>query len=84
MVDDPPERSDSLIDRDAGVIWRKIARREPRKLARSVQAISSWVHPSFRFPGINLALRPGAVDYECRPYHLGWLLYAWPSHRAVE
>jgi len=20
---------------------------------------------------------PGRVDYECRPYELGWLLYAW-------
>ena len=20
---------------------------------------------------------PGPIDYECRPYELGWLLYAW-------
>jgi hypothetical protein len=24
---------------------------------------------------------PGVIDYECRPYELGWLLYAWVGAR---
>ena len=30
-------------------------------------------------PSMNLLLPPSSVDYECRPYELGWLLYAWLS-----
>jgi hypothetical protein len=72
----------SLVDERRGVIWRKVARREPGKLSRSVQAAASRVHPTLRAP-VGWALRPGRIDYETRPYHLGWLLFAWPTHRAA-
>jgi hypothetical protein len=26
---------------------------------------------------------PTTVDYECRPYELGWLMYAWLGGGAV-
>lgn len=71
----------SLIDQDTGVIWRKVARHEPRKLARYLQAVVSRIHSNFRVPGLDVVLPTGAVDYEERPYHLGWLLYAWPASR---
>jgi hypothetical protein len=29
-------------------------------------------------------LPPCVVDYEDRPYHLGWLLHAWPGERAAQ
>lgn len=70
----------TLVDREADLIWRKVARREPGKLSRSVQALASWAHPAVRVPGLGQVFRPSAVDYECRPYHLGWLLHAWPAH----
>lgn len=70
----------SLIDRGADLIWRKVARREPGKLARSLQAAASRVRPGLRVPGLDVFLPPGAVDYEDRPYHLGWLLHVWPEH----
>lgn len=73
----------SLIDADAGLIWRKVARREPRKLSRYAQAAASRLHPAFRTPGLDTLFPPGAVDYEDRPYHLGWLLHAWPAERAT-
>ncbi len=79
----PSEVSVSLIDSSAGVIWRKVARCEPGKLSRGAQALASRVHPSFRVPGLDVIFRPSSVDYECRPYHLGWLLYAWSKGRAV-
>jgi hypothetical protein len=69
----------SLIDGEAGFIWRKVGRREPGKLTRTLQALASRLHRRLRVPGLDAALPPGAVDYENRPYHLGWLLYAWPE-----
>ena len=79
---DPPEIAGSLIDAEAGVIWRKVGRHEPGKLARGVQAAASRVHPSLRVPGTDLVLPPGRIDFETRPYHLGWILYAFPPGRA--
>lgn len=76
-----PEHGASLIDNDADIIWRKVARHEPGKLSRYAQTIMSRVHPALRVPGIDLMFPPGAVDYENRPYHSGWLLYAWPKGR---
>ena len=76
-----PEIAHSLIDRDAGLIWRKVARREPGKLSRALQAGASRLHGSVRVPGLNVLFPPTSVDYECRPYHLGWLLYAWAKGR---
>ena len=67
----------SLIDPEAGIIWRKVARREPGKLTRYLQASASRLHPAIRFPLVDTLFPPVAVDYEDRPYHLGWFLYAW-------
>jgi hypothetical protein len=81
-LESAPELSGgSLIDRPADLVWRKVARHEPGKLARSLQAAASRVHPRLRVPGLDAVLPPGAVDHEDRPYHLGWMLYAWPRAR---
>jgi hypothetical protein len=79
----PELRGGSLIDEGAGLIWRKVARREPRKLSRYVQAAASRIHPAFRTPGLDMLFPPSVVDYEDRPYHLGWLLHAWSADRAA-
>lgn len=71
----------SLIDRDADIIWRKVARSEPGKLSRYAQALASRIHPSLRVPGLNRMFPPVAVDFEDRPYHPGWVLYAFPKER---
>jgi hypothetical protein len=73
----------SLIDESAGVIWRKVARREPRKFVRRAQAVAARIHPTLRWPGMNVLFPAEVIDDECRPYHLGWLLYAWPEYRAT-
>lgn len=78
-----PEINASLVDDDADVIWRKVARREPGKLSRYVRTMASRVHPALRVPGLDRLFPPRAVDYEDRPYHLGWLLYAWPLRRVA-
>jgi hypothetical protein len=76
-----PERGDSLLDREADLIWRKVCRKEPGKLCRGVQALASRVHSSLRVPGLGRLFPATQVDYECRPYHLGWLLYAFSDRR---
>lgn len=73
----------TLVDETTGVVWRKVARREPRKMVRGMQALAARVHPAMRVPGVGVAFPPGTIDYECRPYHLGWLLYCWPQARAA-
>lgn len=74
-----PEIGGSLIDEENRIIWRKVCRREPGKLTRAVQAVASSVHPAVRMPGADLAFPPIAVDWESRPYHMGWLLHAFPA-----
>ncbi len=78
-----PEISGSTVDDAFNVIWRKVARREPRKLARKLQAAATSIHPSARVWGTNWLLPPRVVDFECRPYELGWLLYAWKKNRSL-
>ena len=71
----------TLIDEESCAIWRKVARREPRKLTRRMQAAVSAVHPALRVPGTDIVFPAIAVDWECRPYHLAWILYAWSPVR---
>lgn len=72
-----PEVVEELISERWGLVWRKVGRREPRKAARALQAAASSVRPHARVPGLDHLLPPRVVDHECRPYELGWLLYAW-------
>jgi hypothetical protein len=74
-----PEIGGSLMDREAGIIWRKVARQEPLKITRRAQALASRLHPSLRVPGLDRMLPPTYIDYESRPYEMGWLLCACPT-----
>jgi hypothetical protein len=72
-----PETTDELLDPATGAIWRKVGRREPRKATRMARSVSTSFSPRLRLGLLDRAFPPGPVDYECRPYELGWLLYAW-------
>jgi len=76
---DPPEATGSLLDEHRSVIWRKVARRGPGKLVRGLQATASCLHSRLRAPGVDVLFPPISVDYESRPYHMGWILHAWPA-----
>jgi hypothetical protein len=78
-----PEVVDELIDPGHEVIWRKVGRRERGKAVRRLNALTTSARPGFRLPGLDLAFPAVAIDRECRPYELGWLLYTWlrPSGR---
>lgn len=76
-----PEIGASLVDDAADLVWRKVARREPNKLSRYLQAGATLLHPALRVPGTDMIFPPVQIDYEDRPYHLGWLLHAWTPVR---
>jgi hypothetical protein len=78
-----PEISGSLIDDRRNIIWRKVFRREPRKLVRAFQAFASRIHPDFRLPAVETVFPPVAIDYETRPYEMGWILHAWSNKKVV-
>ncbi len=71
----------TLLDTGNDIIWRKVARREPNKLSRSLQAVASGVHQGLRVPGLDTLFPPVTTDREDRPYHLGWVFYAFPPSR---
>jgi hypothetical protein len=72
-----PEAGGELILDDDGVVWRAVRRREPRKLVRMVRSAVSAARPARRLGWLNPVFPPGRVDQECRPFELGWALYAW-------
>ncbi len=76
-----PEINGSLIDMERNVIWRKVARREPFRLVRKAQAAASCLNHNLRLPGMDSIFPPVSIDYESRPYHMGWILYAWSGNR---
>ena len=80
-LDRHPEVVEELVSDRFGLVWRKVGRREPPKAARALGAATTSVRSGFHLP-LDRLLPPVVVDHECRPYELGWLLYAWLSPRA--
>ncbi|MEU5841253.1 hypothetical protein [Rhodococcus sp. NPDC047139] len=72
-----PETLAELVCESQDVVWRKVGRREPRKAARSIAATATALRPGSGLPALDRLFPAGVVDYECRPYELGWMLYAW-------
>jgi hypothetical protein len=73
----------SMIDRELEVIWRGLGRKGIR---RYILQASRLLHYGLSSSARLLNAFPGtAIIYECRPYHLGWLLYAFcrPSQLAL-
>lgn len=73
----PPETNEKLILDNPPVTWRKVGRNDPRMVVRSLHAASTRVLPQLRLAAVDRLFPPGAVDHECRPYELGWLLMTW-------
>lgn len=78
-----PEVMGDLLSEKHGVIWRKVGRREPPKAVRSLSAATTAVRPGWHLPALDKVFPPDRIDYECRPYELGWLLYAWLTRNAA-
>ena len=69
----------SLVDPNAGIIWRSIRRRFPHNRALyplKLLSLLGFQRVTEQFAtAINTPSRL-EIDYECRPYELGWLLLA--------
>ncbi len=76
-LDAHPEVNEDLVVDEPGVVWRKVGRREPAKAVRKISAVTTAVRAGLHVPGLDRAFPPNLVDHECRPYEMGWLLYAW-------
>jgi hypothetical protein len=76
-LENAPEIGMTLIDDGQSLIWRKAARADPAKLVRRARACVSRLHPSLRLGVLDSVFPPTRIDFESRPYHLGWILYAW-------
>ncbi len=72
-----PEVLGELVDPRFGLIWRKVGRREPAKAVRTLNAATTAMRPGLKAPGLDRLYPTTVIDHECRPYELGWLLYAW-------
>lgn len=72
-----PEIDDELIVEELDLTWRKAARADPKKIVRGVRAVATAINQGSRIGVLDRIYPPLAVDRECRPYELGWLLYAW-------
>jgi len=73
----PPEMGAELVDEEVGLIWRKVARAEPNKLTRALRTASTRLRPGWKLPWLDGVFPPSVVEYESRPYHLGWVLFTW-------
>jgi len=81
LASSPELHGGSLVDTQADLVWRKVARREPGKFSRYAQALATRIHPSFRVPALDMICPPVSIDFEDRPYHPGWFLHAWTKVR---
>ncbi|MBE7184186.1 MAG: hypothetical protein INR68_07240 [Methylobacterium mesophilicum] len=82
-LDHHPEVREPMVSEEHSVIWRKAARREPKKAVRALSALTTSLRPGLKLPGLDILFPPARIDYECRPYELGWMLYAWLGGGAV-
>ena len=76
-LDRHPEVLDELVSDRRSQIWRKVGRREVAKSARKISAVTTSLRAGWHLRGLDAILPPNKIDHECRPYELGWLLYAW-------
>lgn len=76
-LDAHPEVLEDLVSERHALVWRKVGRREPPKAMRKIAAVTTALAPRLRLPGLARLMPPSVVDHECRPYELGWLVYAW-------
>jgi hypothetical protein len=66
-----------LIDEREQGIWRSVKRSDPAKIVRRVRTALTRALPGWRAMWLDRWFEPTVVDYEDRPYHLGWIMDAW-------
>lgn len=74
------ELNECLVLYDAGIIWRDIEKRELTKISRSARALLCVANLRLLHTLAARSFLGFRVNHECRPYHLGWILYAWADY----
>ncbi|MGB8225642.1 MAG: hypothetical protein WCE45_02060 [Sedimentisphaerales bacterium] len=77
------EMGENIVHPKEGIIWRDIERNEPAKLSRKIRSICSVAGLDKLHHLTSKCINSFRVNQECRPYHLGWILYAWADHKAI-
>lgn len=77
------ELNKNLILPDKGIIWRDIERREPFKFSRLSRGICCALQLEKCHHLLRKSILGYKLNYECRPYHLGWILYAWADYKVT-
>ncbi len=72
-----PEVTQPLIADDLALVWRSVRRADPGKCVRKVRAAVRFISKSAHVQVLDRVFPPTVVDHEDRPYHLGWILFAW-------
>ena len=54
-----PEGTAPLVCAAENVIWRKVGRREPRKLVPGLASLTTALHPNAHIPGLDAIFPPG-------------------------
>jgi len=76
------ELNENLILDDTGIIWRDIEKREPVKISRILRGFLSVAGLQSLHRLAGKCFFGFRINRECRPYHLGWILYAWADYRS--
>jgi hypothetical protein len=74
------ELNECLVLHDAGLIWRDIEKRELAKISRFVRALLCVANLKLLHTLAGRSFLGFCINHECRPYHLGWILYAWADY----
>ena len=74
------ELKETLVLPDQGIIWRDIERRELPKFSRIARSVCCICRADGMHRMLSKPLFGFKVNRECRPYHLGWILYAWADY----
>ncbi len=76
------ELEENMVLEQEGIVWRDIERKEPGKFSRTVRSLCCLLSADRVHESLGKCFRHFRVNRECRPYHLGWILYAWAGHAA--
>jgi len=74
------ELNENLLLNGAGIIWRDIEKREPGKVSRTLRATLCVAGLELLHRFARKCFVGFRINRECRPYHLGWILYAWADY----
>lgn len=75
------ELGQNLVCPEEGIIWRDIERKEPFKMSRLFRGASCVFSLERTHRWLKTSPLGYKVNYECRPYELGWILYAWADYK---